>query len=328
MSKGTMNVFGCGGTGINIARHIASREAEFSSEAYAKRNVYFLDTSMSNLAGMSPQDPNVYVYEDVDGAGKNRRHVAATVMENVNPVLLKFRPAEINIVISSNSGGSGSVIAPSLVSELLDRGENVILFAINSYEDRKALENVIACMKSYESISKLRKKPVVACLFENNSDNTELAVNKHVSDSVILLSALFSRNNEGMDTQDLRNWLNYDKVTNFAPSFSQLVIHIGEVSKVDDRHLITSMILSPSRETQIGYDFIVDYKKVGYFDQKNNPNFSNEPVSYLIYDGMIETLFRSQQKRLEELNEEARARNSKRSILSDSDKAESNGLMF
>ena len=158
MAKGIMNVYGCGGTGINIARHIANRSQEFNSEAFADREIFFLDTSASNLGGLNSKDPNVYIYEDADGAGKNRRHVANIIMENVNPVLLKFKPAEINIVIASNSGGSGSVIAPSLISELLSRGENVIFFGVNSYEDRKALENVIASMKTYESISKLREK--------------------------------------------------------------------------------------------------------------------------------------------------------------------------
>jgi len=32
MAKGKMNVYGCGGAGINIARHIANRSQEFNSE--------------------------------------------------------------------------------------------------------------------------------------------------------------------------------------------------------------------------------------------------------------------------------------------------------
>lgn len=327
--KGVLNVYGCGGAGINIARHVASRAQEFNSEAFAKREVYYLDTSVSNLNGLSPKDPNVYVYEDADGAGKNRRHVANIIMENVNPVLLKFKPAEINIVISSNSGGSGSVIAPSLITELLARGENVILFGVNSYEDRKALENVIASMKTYESISKLRERPVVACLFENSSEATENTINKRISDNIIMLSALFSRNNEGMDTQDLRNWLNYDKVTHFSPCFSQLIIQVGEVHKSPDHHLIASAIMSPSRDNHKPYNFMVDYQTVGYFDQKKtNEQLNNEPVNYLIYDGTIEAMFKKQQKMLQDMDEEARARINKRSILSSGDKSESNGLMF
>ena len=329
IKKGKMVVYGCGGTGINVARHIANRSQEFNSDAFADREIFFLDTSASNLGGLSSKDPNVYVYEDADGAGKNRRHVANIIMENVNPVLLKFKPAEINIVIASNSGGSGSVIAPSLISELLSRGENVIFFGVNSYEDRKALENVIASMKTYESIAKLREKPVVACLFENTPEMSENAVNKRISDNVIMLSALFSRNNEGLDTQDLRNWLNYDKVTGFNPSFSQLVIQVGEVNKSPEHHLIASAVLSPSRDNHKPYGFMVDYQTVGYFDQKKtNDQLNNEPVNYLIYDGTIEATFKKQQKMLHDMDEEAQARTKKRSILSSGDKAESNGLMF
>ena len=329
IKKGKMVVYGCGGAGINIARHIANRSQEFNSEAFADREIFFLDTSASNLGGLTTKDPNVYIYEDADGAGKNRRHVANIIMENVNPVLLKFKPAEINIVIASNSGGSGSVIAPSLISELLSRGENVIFFGVNSYEDRKALENVIASMKTYESIAKLREKPVVACLFENTPEMSENAVNKRISDNVIMLSALFSRNNEGLDTQDLRNWLNYDKVTGFNPSFSQLVIQVGEVNKSPEHHLIASAVLSPSRDNHKPYGFMVDYQTVGYFDQKKtNDQLNNEPVNYLIYDGTIEAMFKKQQKMLHDMDEEAQARTKKRSILSSGDKAESNGLMF
>jgi hypothetical protein len=74
---------------------------------------------------------------------------------------------------------------------------------------------------------------------------------------------------------------------------------------------------------------MVDYQTVGYFDQKKtNDQLNNEPVNYLIYDGTIEAIFKRQQKMLQDMDEEARARTSKRSILSSGDKAESNGLMF
>lgn len=329
MSKGIMNIYGCGGTGINITRQIARRSEEFNSDAFAAREVFYLDTSTSNLGGMTAKDPNVYIYEDVDGAGKNRRHVASAIMENVNPVLLKFRPAEINIVISSNSGGSGSVIAPSLISELLLRGETVIFFGVNSYEDRKALENVIASMKTYESICKLRQRPVVASLFENSATTSENEINRRITDNVIMLSALFSRNNESMDNQDLRNWLNYHMVTGFQPSFSQLIIQMGDVNRSSDYHLIASAVLASSRDNHKPYSFMVDYQKVGYFDQsKSNNKLNEDSINFLIYDGHIEAMFKRQQQMLQELDEESRARTAKRSFLASGDKAEGNGMMF
>ena len=329
MNKGKINVYGAGGTGINVAKHIASRAQEFDSEGFASREIYYLDTSVSNLNGIDKNDPNVYIYQGADGAGKNRRHVAEVVMENINPVLLKFKPADLNIFIASNSGGSGSVIAPTLISELLSRGESVIYFGVNSYEDRKALENTIASMKSYESISRLRERPVVACLFENGSESSETMVNKRISDNVIMLSALFSKCNEGLDSQDLRHWLNYNKVTGFAPGFSQLIIQMGEVNRSPEHHLIAAAVLASSRENHKPYPFMVDYQTVGYFDQaKTNEKLNDESVNYLIYDGPIDAMFKRQQEMLKNLDEESRARTKKKTILTDQDEAASGGLMF
>lgn len=329
MAKGSINIYGCGGTGINIAKHIASRSDEFSSDAFASREIYYLDTSTSNMGKISEDDPNVYIYKGADGAGKDRRHVAEVVMDNINSVLLKFKPADVNIFIASNSGGSGSVIAPTLISELLKRGESVILFGVNSFEDRMALKNVIASMKTYESISNLRERPVVACLFENNSETSELANNKRISDNVIMLSALFSRNNEGLDSQDLRNWLNFHKVTGFKPSFSQLIIQLGEVKRSSEHHLIAAAVLASSRENHKPYGFMVDYQTVGYFDQsKTNEKLNEETVNYLIYDGLIGTMFNRHQNMLDTLDEETRARSNKRGILNENDKPDQGGIHF
>jgi hypothetical protein len=98
IKKGKMVVYGCGGAGINVARHIANRSQEFNSDAFADREIFFLDTSASNLGGLNSKDPNVYVYEDADGAGKNRRHVANIIMENVNPVSKSFLEAPLKLI--------------------------------------------------------------------------------------------------------------------------------------------------------------------------------------------------------------------------------------
>lgn len=328
MSKGIMNVYGCGGTGINIAKHVAARSTEFDSDAFAEREIYYIDTSVSNLGSFSRNDPNVYTYDGVDGAGKNRKHVGEVVMEHVNDVLLKFKPADINIVIASNSGGSGGVIAASLMSELLARDESVILLAVNSYEDKSAVSNVEKSMKSYESISRLRRRPIVAGIFENG-DESEVAVNKRVSDTVVMLAALFSKNNEGMDTQDLRNWLNYDKVTDFEPGFVSLLVQIGEVRRSKEHHLIASAVLAADRELHKSYGFVVGYQKVGYFNVTNAVGMlSKEPVNYLIYDGLIDNMFKKLTTLVKELDEESRARTSKRSFLNGSEKIEGNGVML
>lgn len=327
IQKGKMSIYACGGAGVNIGLKLLEKQNLFNEKTFADREVYFIDTSKSNLSKVKTTD-HVYLYQDVDGAGKVRKNVSGAVMESIRDVLLKFKPGDVSIVISSISGGSGSVIAPSLVSELLNRKEPVIFIGIVSSESKLEVKNNIDTIKSFAKIADIRQRPVVGALFENTESN-QTDINNRVVNNVIMLSALFSRNNEGLDTEDLRNWLNFSAVTDFQPSFAFLSIQVGEITKNKDNHLISAAIISPDRDNHSGIGFEVDYQTVGYFDHDEvSEELNKESIKFLIYTGPNESLFKKQEKIMETLKEETNARINKPGILSGSEDSEDNGLIF
>src|ERR1700690_3688627 len=130
MEQGKVRLYGCGGLGSNIVKDYIGRQP---APGFATPLTSFIDTSRSNLAGIANQD-DIFVLEGTDGSGKVRKENHAQISAAVKQILLKQAPEDFNIVIFSASGGSGSVIGPLLVSELLSRGHAVVVLTAGSSE--------------------------------------------------------------------------------------------------------------------------------------------------------------------------------------------------
>lgn len=119
---------------------------------------------------------------------------------------------------------SGSVIGPVLVSELLARNESVIVIMIGSTTCEKEIRNSIDTIMSYQGISNTRGKAVVAHYFEN-SKQTPMAENDSIIRvNCLILAATWSGENLGLDSKDLDNFLNYERVSKYQPSLTGLKI--------------------------------------------------------------------------------------------------------
>ena len=129
-------IYGCGGAGINQARR----------------------------------------FEGTVGSGGLRKEHVDLIADAVNEILSRLRPGDLNIVVSSLSGGSGSVIAPCLASELLARGLKVIVIGIGSNESEIRVRNSLNAIRSYANIAEETEKPVVMSLHFNSPKTPRYAV--------------------------------------------------------------------------------------------------------------------------------------------------------
>lgn len=206
---GNITCYAAGGTGINIIKRINNLDM----------NVANIDSSASNLKSI--KSSNVFLIEDMDGAGKHRHTTYENFKDVSEDVLIKFKPSDtLNIVISSLSGGSGSVIAPMLVRHLLDANKNVVVIGIDSKHSVIELNNTIKTLKTYKSISDITKKSISLCYIENTS--REEADNKAIW-VINLIAALTSKEStEEFDTSDLSNFINFDKVTENSPNVTMV----------------------------------------------------------------------------------------------------------
>lgn len=224
-----MNLYACGGTGVNIAKKVKDGIA----------NVIYVDSSKSNIK--SVKSSQVYLIEGMEGAGKYRRATYDEFLPVANDVLIKFKPSdELNIVLGGLSGGSGSVIAPMLVSKLIEAGKTVIVIGIESLTSFKEIENAIDTLKTYKGISTLQKKSVALFYLTNE-------VRKETDDKAIwfinLMAVIVDKTKtEEFDTSDLANFVNFDKVTDNQPNVGFLDIRENIVFTPEKNTVIVSTI--------------------------------------------------------------------------------------
>lgn len=101
--KGRVVVFGCGGAGVNIASSLGS--SKYNDEiGFATLDPIYIDTSRSNL-DKSLDDSKIYLIDDVDGSGQVRKENAREINNRIRPIIQQFKPADLNIVVSSAAGG-------------------------------------------------------------------------------------------------------------------------------------------------------------------------------------------------------------------------------
>lgn len=259
-----MMIYATGGSGCNIVSNFL-KEMTKESTGMTLFGCVYIDTSRSNLNPNIPLS-DTYLVDNLDGSGKLRASNYQALSDCSRDILLKHKPADINVVIGSASGGTGSVISPILVSQLLDRGEDVIVIAIGSTSSRIETENTLKTLKSYEMISQKRETPVIMAYRENSQKKPRAEVDGEVEMLIATLAVMFSGNNRELDSSDLSNFLNYQKVTNFKPKLSHLDIFSGNVTLAKGQALVSLVTLMDSTsDAESGV--LTDYQAVGFIPE-------------------------------------------------------------
>lgn len=258
----TMSIYATGGAAINIIAPQFSKYHSKKDPNFAEIHTYFIDTSRSNLTPEIPEDC-IYLIDNVDGSGKYRPSNIGVITESTQDILHKFKPSNVNIVVHSCSGGSGSTLGPTLVSELLARDETVIVVTVGSTSSRIETENTIKTLKSYEIISQKRGLPVINYYRENSVETPRGQVDAELQMAVLMLAVLFSGDNKELDKADLKNFINYQKVTSYKPKLSLLDLFSEQIILGKNQSLVSVASLvdhSTSSETTIP----TEYQAVGF----------------------------------------------------------------
>lgn len=282
---GVMKVYLCGGTGINVAAHIKKMlEEQATITNIAKVEIVLVDTSDSNLSSVNNGDA-VYLFKDKDGGGKKRRAVYEFASPKAFEILEKFPAGDLNIVVSSLGGASGSVIAPCLMRELIKQKKLVMAVGITSTDSLIEIENTVASLASYELLSEKQDSAVVLAPFHNDNAANHGIVNDLVANLIMMLAVLGSRQNAGLDTADLTNWLHFDRVSNVGPRLMGLM-HATSSTKInDDIHPVTVATLAVVG-SEVRPSWIPDYQAVGYMP--NAHELIQAPVHFVIADGVVQ----------------------------------------
>lgn len=321
----TICLFGCGGAGINLIQSFLAHAGK-KEEGFAEFSPFFLDTSRSNIHG--PVDvERVYLIAGIDGSGKKRDSNYRLITERSKEMLHRFKPGDVNVVIHSASGGSGSIIGPTLVSELLSREVPTIVIVVGSSDSRIETDNTIKTLKSYEVISKKREAPVAAVYYENSKDTPRGTVDARIQTTIVLLAAIFSGENRELDSADLKNFLNYPAVTSFNPKLTYLDFFSKEITIERDQTVVSAVTLTDS-QTDSALPVPVEYQAVGFISDKTKEAIKFPlPIHALIVDGFYHNVIEKLENKLQ-LIDEARGAHVEKSILNKGDESTDEGLVL
>jgi len=265
-----LHAFFCGGAALNVGMSLFQQKGLPKNEAdegFADIKTTYIDTSKSNIKSYIGED--FYLIEGtsdapIDGSGKVRATNYRAVSQAVPSILHKHKPGDLNVVIHSSGGGSGAVIGPVLVSELLAQGKDVIVIQIGSTACEQEIRNTISTIQSYQGISEKRGKAVVSIYLENNKETPMIENDSRARVNTLLLAAVWSGRNQGLDSQDLDHFLNYDKVSKFAPALTGLSIYsVGVEAEIAKGQAVSSMITLVREGEDPTPDLLVGYHSFG-----------------------------------------------------------------
>lgn len=266
-----INLYVCGGAATNIAEvFYRAMVANRPNPGFCKLNVCILDTSMSNL---SPEmDKNYFIIKGteknpIDGSGKDQATNYKSIKASAADIFKTFPPTDLNLVLHSSGGGSGSVIGLVLMDELLSQGKDAIAITVRSTTCEKEVINCMNTIASYNNMVNRLKRPVILMDFDNATSSYR-QVDAEVRLAITTLSAMFSGENFGIDSKDVSNFLNYPNVTKYPPSLCGLVIDTAKRRRdLAQGTAITSMITMGQDDEELSPSVMVGYHSTGKFSK-------------------------------------------------------------
>lgn len=273
-----LRVYGCGGMGVEFIRNHVMRMVESDigkTEAFAEIKPSMIDTSKSNIAGLENEVEH-YILRGSDGSGKHRATNHQSLKDRANEILQAVLPGDYNIVVHSGGGGSGSVLGPIIVSELISRELPTIVFCVGQHSSGIETENTYKTLLGYEHLaSKIRKAPVPMVYFENDKGKTPEEIDNTLSVYLPILAGVFSGKNHGLDSMDIRNFLFYNRVSNYTPALTQLDLYHSDINLEQGESVLSLLCLNkPGVPTPT--DIMVRYMATGVM----HPMFAKANENY------------------------------------------------
>ena len=276
-----INIYFCGGMGCNLgAKYLRFRGK--ANPGFAKLNPYFIDTSSSDLDVETSPDFFYHITDEngcpLDGSGSLRIANRDYVGPQVPLILSKFQPSQnLNIVVHSTGGGSGSVIGPKIVSELMTQGLPVILLLVGGNESAIRATNTLNTLNTYENFARTRNRPL-AMVYRQNSGNNIAAVNEDLDAYISVLGMVFSGQNRRVDSADLRNLLNYTTVSTHHPELTTLNLSFGEFIAPERTVAVTQLVLDDGNQPTY-FSTPCDYNVHGYVHDAVKESLTAQPRS-------------------------------------------------
>lgn len=325
-TRGKIRLFGCGGTGINVVSEFEKTVGNVEP-GYASAEPVFIDCSRANISALIPDD-RILIMDvrdgNKEGSGKKRNENSTMFARNTRSILQKFEPSDFNVVVFSASGGTGSVIGPLIVNELLNRRETVVCVIVGSDESMVAAENTMGTLKTLENFAAKQEAPVIAYYEHNRRDIKRSQVDYQCRELIGYLSVLASRQNAELDMRDIANWAYYDRTTTAKPrlAFFNVYVNNEDVPNTSDVISVASLYSSPDAPT---IEVEPEYHTAGYV---RGPVKNFEQAHYVISFDQVPILQKRLEQKITDLKRELASRVPHDLLVSKGDQEDESGLIY
>lgn len=181
-----IKIWGLGGFGVNQICNLPNI-LNYSNSSYC-----IIDTSTANTHRQNIDNKINVIYVGNDGHGKLRGTNLDVLQQKVdNIVYTDEDESDIDIVVFSLSGGSGSVVGPLVVKSLARKDKPIIIVTVADSTSTVDCENSIKTIKSIENIA--RNNYVNMILFDNSIDGRE-TVDQSIVNKLIKLTTAINLN--------------------------------------------------------------------------------------------------------------------------------------
>ena len=314
-----INIIACGGSAVNILEDIKAIDSELSL-SIPDAKYYHLDSSTGNQA-KSLQQGNEFIHikssdigeTDLSGSGMlrsaNSEHFKIGVSKFLNENKFTKRDDNVlNIIIHSASGGSGSVIAPLIVLEMLKTDQNFLVVMVSDSSNLTYASNSRDTLLTYTAIAKGVDKTIPLYTIDNtNYKSLELA-NKQIAGFLLPFYIFCSDKLEDIDNADTFSLLASHRLRGkiVVPSTIMILdIVAGKTISTDlGDSIVTSRILSDSNDIEHTTGALNE-KKGTVLDKDILNTLSKRkwsPLCVYLSSGRITNLFDTLENRIEELN--------------------------
>lgn len=324
----------CGGTGISIVDKSIDLLSKRDTDRKAGLVIKALDTSSANFADtmrLKDVENCFFRIENaklansfLDGSGGVRAHSAESIIKGVQNYMdtngfIEPKRGELHVIIASASGGSGNVIATTLLSNMLSKDIPVLIILVGDDVSAKYCENTSKVLKTVNNIAQSTDKAVALAYFLNNQRNLERGDSYKSSQETVDVSIavlldilrVFNGSPKDLDFQDIKNLIN-PKLKDFGLYNGVYILSykVGEIENDDVRKIapvISRTILMNPDEYQ---PLEISHSKVGYADEtlKENltENYGVKNINLLLsignLKGEIEVLENKEKEIKERLN--------------------------
>jgi hypothetical protein len=198
----TVAIYGCGGTGINLVSKLMKKNLA----GLAPVKAHFLDTSRSNFGPNFRQEDCYIIPGATDGSGKDRAKNYPAISRAISDILVTHPSEELNVLVFSAGGGSGSVIGPKVAEELFRQGKPTIIFLVGSAENSTTTTNTMNTWQTLHGVAKNQNATSVVFYEDNGAKSQDDDVDNNIVTGLLSVLDLYSGDHDRLDSSDIHRF--------------------------------------------------------------------------------------------------------------------------